>query len=72
MLKKNEHSFLTEGWALSQKYANFFNLSRPDPGRREKINLNFSFHTTLWWLKRFYKGPKGPKGRNNPKVTFSL
>ena len=33
-----------------------FNLSYPDPRRREKINLNFYFHTSLWCLKRFYKG----------------
>ena len=24
-----------------------FNPSRPDPGQREKINLNFYFNTTL-------------------------
>ena len=37
----------------------FYNLSvnpsRPDPGQREKINLNFHFHTSLWCLKRFYE-----------------
>ena len=27
----------------------YFNHSRLDPGRREKINLNFYFHTSLWW-----------------------
>ena len=32
------------------------NPSRPDPGQREKINLNFYFHTSLWCLKRFYEG----------------
>ena len=32
-----------------------FNPSRPDPGQREKINLNFYFHTSLWCLKRFYE-----------------
>ena len=26
------------------------NPSRPDPGGREKINLNFYFHTSLWCL----------------------
>ena len=36
-----------------------FNLSRPDPGRREKINVNFCFHTSLWYLKGFYEGLKG-------------
>ena len=28
------------------------NPSRPDPGRGEKINLNFYFHTFLWFVKR--------------------
>ena len=37
-----------------------FNPSRPDPGRREKINLNFYFHTSLWCLRKFYKGPLYP------------
>ena len=27
--------------------------SRPDPGRREKINLNSYLHTSLWCLKTF-------------------
>ena len=35
-----------------------FNPSRPNPGRREKIKLNFYFHTSLWCLKRFYEGLK--------------
>ena len=34
------------------------NPSCPDPGRWEKINLNFYFHT-LWCLKRFYEGFQG-------------
>ena len=25
--------------------------SHPNPGRREKINLHFYFHTSLWYLK---------------------
>ena len=33
-----------------------FNPSHPNPGRREKINLNLYFHTSLRWLKRFYEG----------------
>ena len=36
-----------------------FNLSRPYPGQREKINLNFYVHTSLRCLKRFYEGIKG-------------
>ena len=34
------------------------NPSRPDPGQREKMNLNFYVHTSLWCLKRFYEGLK--------------
>ena len=26
-----------------------FNSSRPNPGQREKIRLNFYFHTSWWW-----------------------
>ena len=33
-----------------------FNPSRPSPGRKEKINLNFRFYTSLWCLERFYEG----------------
>ena len=32
--------------------------SRPNPGRSEKIKSNFYFHTSLWCLKKFYKGLK--------------
>ena len=32
------------------------NPSRPDPGQREKTNLNFYFHKFLWCLKRFHEG----------------
>ena len=38
---------------------NAFNISCPNPGRREKIKLNFYFHTSFWCLKRFYEGLKG-------------
>ena len=37
----------------------YINPSRPDPGRREKINLYFYFHTSSWCLKRFHEGPEG-------------
>ena len=30
------------------------NPSRPDPGQREKNNLIFYFHTSLWCLKGVY------------------
>ena len=35
------------------------NLSRPYPGRREKINLSSYFHTSFWCLKRLYEKLKG-------------
>ena len=38
----------------------YFNLSRPDYGRREKINLIFYFPTSFWCIKRLYEGFKGP------------
>ena len=44
-------------WLKTNKLS--VNLSRPNPGRREKIKLNFYFHTSLWYLKRFYEGLKG-------------
>ena len=31
------------------------NPPRPDPGQIEKIDVNFYFHTSLWYLKSFYK-----------------
>ena len=34
-------------------------LTIPVPTRREKINLNFYFQTSLWCLKRFYKSLTG-------------
>ena len=41
------------------------NIFRPNAGRREKIDLNFYFHfyfhTSLWYLERFYEGLKGLK-----------
>ena len=49
------------------------NPSRPDPGRREKVNLNFYFHTSLWWLKRFYEGLKPFEApQRSVKVKFKL
>ena len=40
-------------------FPSYVNPSRPNPGRREKIKLSFYFRTSLWYLKRFYKGLKG-------------
>ena len=30
--------------------------------QREKINLSFYFHTSLWYLKRFYEGQRFYEG----------
>ena len=44
---------------MIQKEKVNLNLSHPDTERREKINLNFYFRTSLWGLKRFCEGLKG-------------
>ena len=44
---------------LSQVDAKAVNPSRPDPAQKEKNNLYFYFHTSLWCLKRFYEDFKG-------------
>ena len=36
----------------------YLNPFGPNPRRREKINLNFYCHTSLWRLKKFYEGFK--------------
>ena len=35
------------------------NSFRSNPERREKIKLNFYFHTSWWCFKKFYEGLKG-------------
>ena len=40
-----------------------------------KINLNFYFHTSLWYLKRFYEDLKGTTKKcenKNFKLIFSI
>ena len=39
-------------------HISFLIPSRPNPGRREKIKLNFYFYTSLWALKIFMKALK--------------
>ena len=46
-----------------------FNPFRPDPRRREKIDLNFYFHTSLWCLKRFYEALGTTKKRENKYLS---
>ena len=43
-----------------------FNPSHPDPGRREKINIYFYFHTSLWCWKRFYEVMKALNAFRKP------
>ena len=57
-LKEKIFDFFVIIW--NEKHSEF-NPSRSDPGRREKINLNFYFHISLWFLKRFYKDLDGDK-----------
>ena len=47
--------------ALYQTETRVPNPFRPNPGRRENINLNFYFHTSLWCLKWFYEDLKDLK-----------
>ena len=42
--------------SLEIESCKYINPSRPNPGRREEIQLNFYFHTSLRCLKRFYEG----------------
>ena len=44
---------------FSSYFLIYVNPLRPNPGQREKIELIFYFHTSLWCLKRFYEGLKG-------------
>ena len=34
-------------------------ITYPDPRWGEKTNLNFYFHLSFWYLKRFYEGLNG-------------
>ena len=50
----------------------------PDPRRREKINVNFYFQTSLWCRKRFYQGlkdlhktVKAPQKKKNENKNLS-
>ena len=44
---------------LIKKVCTVFNPSRPSPGRREKINLNFYFQNFCGTSKGFMKALKG-------------
>ena len=58
---------------MSRKFYDIFNPSRPNPGRREKINLNFYIHTSLCCLKRFYGGTTGlHKTFEAPKTSVKI
>ena len=49
------------------------NHFRPNPGWREKIELNFYFHTSLWCIKRTFKAlikPFEASQRSVKKINF--
>ena len=55
-LERNFSWYILENWGRVRCYKKgHHNPSHSDSGRREKINLNFYFHTLLWWLKKFYE-----------------
>ena len=71
-LSKLEFSFF-KGKPL--KWRSFYDLrkpSRPDPGRREKINLTFCFHTSMCCLKTFCEGLRCSFCRVAPSVESFL
>ena len=54
-----------------------FKSSRPNPGRREKIKLNFYFHTSLWYFKKAFIKPfeasqKNVKIKIYPNFYFNI
>ena len=54
-----------------------FKSSRPNPGRREKIKLNFYFHTSLWCFKKAFIKPfeasqKSVKIKIYPNFYFNI
>ena len=59
---QNKHTQMTEGTVKSNLplivIKVFVNKFRPGPGQRQKINLNFYFHTSLWCFNRFHEGLK--------------
>ena len=60
-IKKSQAGHIwSEGRTSSPTYT-FLTLNPfpANPGGREKFNLNFYFHFSLWCLKRFYEGLKG-------------
>ena len=51
--------FMEKNRMWNPKSESQINPSRPNPGQREKIKLNFYFHTFSWCLKKFYEGLNG-------------
>ena len=52
-------------------FSEHVNTSRPNPGQGEKIKLDFYFHTSLWFLKRFCEGLHKCTGREGLKFFYS-
>ena len=50
-----QYNTLLSAWFYNYNFKAFVHPSGPDSKRREKINLKFYFHASLWCLKRFYE-----------------
>ena len=65
---------------LNTRISTLLNSSRTDPGRRERVNLNFYkflFSTSLWYPKSFYEVLKDlikpfEMPRRNKKIKISV
>ena len=66
-LHVNFWNFLLMSFCLVTK-KNHFNPSPLDPGQREKINLNFYFHTSLCSFKAFIKPFEAPQRSMKIKI----
>ena len=53
MLYRKVHRMISNDVMMTKQN---INSSRPNPRQRKKVKLNFYFHTSLWYLKRFYEG----------------
>ena len=44
-----------DGFSHNMAFQSCWDAESNLPGQKEKIKLNFCFHTSLWCLKRFYE-----------------
>ena len=72
ILKSYLHSKILYMWIREYVKWLRLNLSRPNPGRREKIKLNLYFHTSLRCLKRFYEGLNQALKKTIKRLLFHI